>query len=75
MLNVSRLTDFGRADAFDELLTDGARLFFVGLKRGRRELMQLSLGGGEPAPIPTPFPGVTCSAFRPTAPSFLWAVW
>lgn len=65
MLSAARLTDFGRAEAFDGLVTDGARLYFVERKGGHWGLMQVSVAGGEPAPIPTPCPGVTLFGISP----------
>jgi serine/threonine protein kinase/Tol biopolymer transport system component len=65
--NVFRLTDFGRAEAFDGLATDGTRLYFVEKKGGHWGLMQLSLAdrANDPVPIATPFPSVTLLGISP----------
>ncbi len=59
MLGLSPLTQFGRADAFDEIVTDGARLYFVAVKGAERRLMQVSVNGGVPVEIQSPFASPT----------------
>jgi serine/threonine protein kinase/Tol biopolymer transport system component len=66
--NVGVLTDFGRAEAFDGLTTDGTRLYFVERKGGHWGLMQVPLEPGRPTvpvPVPTPFPSVTLLGISP----------
>ena len=53
---IRQLTHFGRARAPSYAATDGARIYFSEVKGGRYAVDQVSVAGGEPTPIPLPFP-------------------
>ncbi|MGO9271406.1 MAG: winged helix-turn-helix domain-containing protein [Terriglobia bacterium] len=56
VLRLVQLTHFGRADYARGVVTDGARIYFSEVKGGHYTVDQVSVAGGEPTPVPLPFP-------------------
>ncbi len=56
VLRIRQLTHFGRAKAASYAATDGARIYFSEIRGGRSTIDEVSVTGGEPAPVPLPFP-------------------
>ncbi len=56
VLKITQITHFGRVVATGRLVTDGTRLYFVERTGGRYTLAAVPVEGGEPVPVPTPFP-------------------
>jgi len=65
VLKTKQITHFGRVDATSRLVTDGARLYFVERKGGQVSLASVPVDGGEPVPLPTPFPDVDLYGISP----------
>jgi len=56
VLKINQLTHFGRVHPASRLVTDGTRIYFDEVRGGRSTLAAVSVNGGEPAAVPTPFP-------------------
>ncbi|HMD99683.1 MAG TPA: winged helix-turn-helix domain-containing protein [Terriglobia bacterium] len=65
VLRIKQITHFGRVDPPSRLVTDGTRLYFVERKGGRNTLAQVPVEGGEPVPVPTPFPNTALYGISP----------
>ena len=55
-VRITQLTHSGRAAWIHQLLMDGSRLYFVEKTGGHWGLAWAPVAGGDPVPIPTPFP-------------------
>lgn len=55
LIGVRQLTHYGRAEYTSQMVTDGARLYFTERTGGHWDVAQVSIAGGEPTRIPTPF--------------------
>jgi serine/threonine protein kinase/Tol biopolymer transport system component len=55
VLRTVQLTHFGRVQPIAPLVSDGTRLYFTERRGGHYTLDEVSLDGGEPVPLPTPF--------------------
>jgi Tol biopolymer transport system component/DNA-binding winged helix-turn-helix (wHTH) protein len=56
VLRLTQLTYTGRVEPYIRILNDGARLYFLQRYGGKWSLMQVSVRGGDPVPLTTPFP-------------------
>jgi DNA-binding winged helix-turn-helix (wHTH) protein/Tol biopolymer transport system component len=56
VLRRTMLTHFGRADSGSGMATDGTRIFFSELRIGAFTIVQVPVAGGDPTPLPLPFP-------------------
>jgi len=65
VLKITQITHFGRVAATSRLVTDGARLYFVERRGGRYTLAEVPVEGGEPVPVPTPFPNTALYGISP----------
>ena len=65
VLRTVQLTHSGRVDGLSRSVTDGTRLFLMELRGGQYNLAQVSISGGEPVPITTPFPSTTLLDISP----------
>jgi dipeptidyl aminopeptidase/acylaminoacyl peptidase len=65
VLKITQITHFGRVDPTSRLVTDGRRLYFVERKGGRYTLAEVPVEGGEPVPVPTPFPNTALYSISP----------
>ena len=65
VLKITQITHFGRVAAPGRLVTDGTRLFFVERQGGRETLAAVPVEGGEPVPVPTPFPNTALYGISP----------
>jgi len=65
VLKIAQITHFGRVNPTSRLQTDGTRINFVERKGGRFTLAAVPIEGGEPAPIPTPFPNTALYGISP----------
>lgn len=55
VLSLRQLTNYGRAEYTTEMVTDGVRLYFTERTGGHWDIAQVSVAGGEPTRVPTPF--------------------
>jgi len=65
VLKITQITHFGRVDASSRVVTDGTRLFFLERRGGRETLAAVPIEGGEPVPVPTPFPNTALYGISP----------
>jgi len=65
VLKITQITHFGRVDPPSRLVTDGTRLYFVERRGGRYTLAEVPVEGGEPVPVPTPFPNTALYGISP----------
>ena len=56
VLQVTQLTQTGLVDTIDGVVTDGTRVYFTQRTRGQGALVQVSVRGGTPLPIPLTSP-------------------
>ncbi|HKN60344.1 MAG TPA: winged helix-turn-helix domain-containing protein [Candidatus Acidoferrales bacterium] len=55
IIAVQQLTHDGHAEFTSDMVTDGVRLYFTERTGGKWSIAQVSVSGGEPALVPTPF--------------------
>jgi DNA-binding winged helix-turn-helix (wHTH) protein/Tol biopolymer transport system component len=65
VLKMTQITHFGRVDPASRLATDGARVYFVERKGGHFTIAEVPAEGGEPIPLPTPFPNTELYGISP----------
>jgi WD40 repeat protein len=65
VLRMRQVTHFGRVDPISRLATDGARIYFVERQGGHFTLAAVPAEGGEPVPVPTPFPNTALYGISP----------
>ncbi|HLY59831.1 MAG TPA: winged helix-turn-helix domain-containing protein [Terriglobia bacterium] len=65
VLKITQITHFGRVSATSRLVTDGTRLYFSENRGGRYTLATIPVDGGEPVPVPTPFPNTALYGISP----------
>jgi len=68
---VRPLTRYGRAEYTTQMVTDGVRLCFTERTGGHWYVAQVSVAGGEPARVPTPFPNSTLLDISPDGSQLL----
>ncbi len=56
VLRTFQLTQYGRVEASGHLASDGPQLYFEERKGGHYGVARVSAEGGDPTPLPTPFP-------------------
>ena len=71
VLRTMQLTDFGLAWSHSKIVTDGTRLYFVRREGAHLDIVQTALTGGEPLPIPSPFPVATLYDISPDRTTLL----
>ena len=54
VLRTIQLTQYSRLDGWSKLVSDGARIFFLGREGDHWNLMQVPISGGESQPFPSP---------------------
>jgi len=71
LLQVVQLTQAGRAEARDGVVTDGSRIYFTQRYGGRWSLAQVSVEGGTPLPLPVDLPNPDILDISPDRSSLL----
>jgi DNA-binding winged helix-turn-helix (wHTH) protein/Tol biopolymer transport system component len=66
-----QLTHFGRVEVQENVVTDGTRLYFIERRGTRYTLAQVSVAGGDPVEIPTPFSMVSLFDISPSKTELL----
>jgi DNA-binding winged helix-turn-helix (wHTH) protein/Tol biopolymer transport system component len=72
-VRITQLTHSGRAAWVHQLMTDGARLYFVEKTGGHWALAWVPVAGGDPVPLPTPFPNTILLDISPDRNELLLA--
>jgi Tol biopolymer transport system component/DNA-binding winged helix-turn-helix (wHTH) protein len=65
VIAVQQLTHDGHAEFTSDMVTDGVRLYFTERTGGKWSIAQVSVTGGEPALVPTPFTNNDLFAISP----------
>lgn len=55
LIGLRQLTHYGRAEYTGQVVTDGVRIYFTERTGGHWYVAQVSVAGGEPTRVPTPF--------------------
>lgn len=71
LIALHQLTHYGRAEFSSWMVTDGVRLYFTQRVGGKWEIAQVSVAGGEPARVPTPFTNSTLFDISPDSSHLL----
>lgn len=65
VVRLAQLTHLNNVKVDSKVVVDGERLYFVHRREGRWQLAQVSIRGGQSAPIPTPLPNITLFGIAP----------
>ncbi|HXO00147.1 MAG TPA: winged helix-turn-helix domain-containing protein [Candidatus Acidoferrales bacterium] len=71
VLRTIQLTHYSHLDGWSELVSDGARVFFLAKEGDHWNLMQVPVSGGESQPFPSPFQNTRILDLSPDHSEFL----
>lgn len=70
-VSLRQVTHYGRAEYTTEMVTDGVRIYFMERNGGKWDIAQVSVAGGEPMRVPTPFKNSTLFDISPDGSELL----